>query len=104
MTEQKASWVNMKSEDVEKKVIQLAKEGNSPERIGIMLRDEHGIPKVRFFGKRIKHILKKANIWEDSERQNQVKKIGKLEAHVKKNGHDYTAKKSLLKRARSINK
>lgn len=37
-------WCKYKPEEVEALVIKLAKDGNSPSKIGTILRDQHGIP------------------------------------------------------------
>ena len=51
-------WVPMKSKDVEKLIVQLYKQGNSQAHIGIILRDQHGIPSVKLVtGKRLLTIL-----------------------------------------------
>lgn len=96
MSEQKtsSSWVNMKPEEVESKIIALAKEGTSPERIGLILRDEHGIPKSKLLGIKVKKTLVKAKLWKDSEKLNLKDKTDKLHHHITTNKHDYSATRS----------
>lgn len=90
MTE-KADWTKAKPSEVEKIIVDLGKEGVDPEKIGLILRDQHGIPKVKLLGLRVKKVLAKNKIFIDSEKNNLVKKIEKLGKHSEKNHHDYTA-------------
>ena len=54
----KATWVEYSPEEVEQLVIKLAKEGYSSAKIGLILRDQYGIPSVRdVTGKKITKIL-----------------------------------------------
>ncbi len=94
----KMDWVKIKLPELEKLVVQLHKEGNSPEKIGLILRDKHGIPKAKLIGKRITAILKDAKIQLPSEKSKVEKKVEKIESHLVKHKHDYTAKRSLYKK------
>jgi small subunit ribosomal protein S15 len=52
-------WVPMKQKDVEKLIVQLYKQGNSQAHIGVILRDQYGIPSIRLVtGKKLLTILK----------------------------------------------
>ena len=51
---QKTDWMKSKPADLEKKVIELAKQGLSAEKIGLKLRDELGIPTLKVFKLKIK--------------------------------------------------
>lgn len=54
----KATWVEYSAEEVEQLVVKLAKEGYSSAMIGLILRDQYGIPSVRdVTGKKITKIL-----------------------------------------------
>jgi small subunit ribosomal protein S15 len=54
----KATWVEYSPEEVEQLVVKLAKEGYSSAMIGLILRDQYGIPSVRdVTGKKITKIL-----------------------------------------------
>ncbi len=97
MSETKQSWVNIKSAEVEKLVLEIAKENESPSKIGIILRDKHGIPKAKSLGKKISKILKENSIKIKSEKEITEGKIEKLKKHSEKNKHDYTAARALTK-------
>jgi small subunit ribosomal protein S15 len=57
------SWVKLTPEEVESLVVKYAKEGYPPSMIGIILRDQHGVPLVKqVTGKTIKQVLKENNL------------------------------------------
>ena len=103
-TEVSPSWLKMKPLEVEKIVLDLGKEGKTPQEIGTILRDQHGIPKTKQFGKRISKILKENNVKIVPERELLNKKINILKEHFKKNKHDYSASKSLTKKLWALNR
>ena len=41
------TWLTMTKEEVEEKVVELARAGNSTAKIGLLMRDQYGIPNVR---------------------------------------------------------
>jgi small subunit ribosomal protein S15 len=91
-------WCKYRPEEVEALVIKLAKEGHPPSKIGIILRDQHGIPLTKpISGKSITKILKDAelapSIPEDFE--NLLKKASRLRAHLEKNSEDQHNKRAL---------
>jgi small subunit ribosomal protein S15 len=104
MAETKTDWVGLKPKEVEKMVVELAKQGESPAKIGLILRDKHGIPKVKLLGKKILKILKEAQVEIKSENEKIQKKMNALERHISKNKHDYTAKRALTKKLWLANK
>lgn len=53
------SWVQISASDLTEKIVQMAKRGQSPSQIGVVLRDQHGIPQVKgVTGSKILRILK----------------------------------------------
>ena len=92
-SEGKAEWAKMKPEEVEKIVVDLAKKGIPSEKIGLILRDEHGVPKARLFGKKIKQILKENNLYTNSELNNLKEKVERIKKHTQKHKHDFHSKK-----------
>jgi len=88
---EKADWAKMKPSDVEKIIVNLGKEGMPLAKIGLILRDQHGIPKAKLLGLRIKKVLIKHKMPADPEKDNLIKKIETLNKHSEKNHHDYTA-------------
>jgi len=101
---EKPEWVQMKPAELEKLVIELAKKGETPARIGLILRDQHGVPKAKLLGKRISEIIKEAKVDIKGEEQAVKAKISNLESHSAKHKHDYSAKRSLSKTLWILNK
>lgn len=100
MTE-KADWTKIKPAEVEKLIVDLSKQGNAPEKIGLILRDQHGIPKTKLLGLKIGKVLSKNNLESSSENKNISNKIEKLKKHSLTNKHDYTAiRKAVMYSAR----
>ncbi len=98
----KPSWIKMKSEELEKIVVDLANEGKSPAEIGLILRDKHGVPKARLLGKKISAILEEKGINYRSDKQMVEKNVEKLKSHIGKNKHDYGASRALTKKLWAI--
>ena len=97
MVENKTEWVKLKPAEVEKLVLDLHKSGETPAKIGLILRDKHGIPKAKLVGKKISKIIIDNKQTPVTEKVTFAKKIATLEGHIAKHKHDYSAKKSLSK-------
>jgi len=104
MVEKKSDLVKVKPAELEKLVVELHKSGNHPAKIGLILRDKHGIPKVKLLGKKITKILKDANLSAITEKEIFQKNTESLEKHISKHKHDYTSKRSLAKKLWTIKK
>ena len=53
------SWLKTTPEEVVEQITKFARKGMTPSQIGVILRDSHGIPQVRFVtGNKILRILK----------------------------------------------
>jgi small subunit ribosomal protein S15 len=92
------SWCKYAPEEVEALVIKLAKEGNSPSKIGTILRDKHGIPLTRpITGKPITQILKDQKIAPAVPEDLSIllKKASVLATHLERNKKDQHNKRSL---------
>ena len=104
MTETKPEWMKMSVKEIEKIVVQLGKEGNGPDKIGMILRDKHGIPKAKLLGKRIAVMLKENGITYPELKEIQEKRISSLNTHILAHKHDASAKRSLAKRMWVVHK
>ncbi len=100
----KPAWVTMKPAEISKIVLNLHKEGNSPAKIGLILRDQHGIPRAKLLGKKITQILKEENQTPESPVVQIEKSKLNLEKHIGKHKHDYTALKTLHKKLWDLNR
>merc|ERR1712021_111983 len=53
------SWVGITASDLTEQIVKLAKRGSSPSQIGVLLRDQYGIPQVSgVTGQKILRVLK----------------------------------------------
>lgn len=93
MISNKPIWLKAKKEEVKRIIIDLAKKGLTPEKIGLILRDQYGIPKAEIVtGERILQTLQKNNInQKPQEIIHLEKKKEKIEKHIKLNKKDKTA-------------
>jgi small subunit ribosomal protein S15 len=95
---EKPSWLTMKSADVEKLILDLHRQGVTPAKIGIILRDQHGIPKAKLLGKKIRKIIESSGAQFPAEITDVRAKIMNLERHNTQHKHDHTARRSLAKK------
>ena len=91
-------WIKYKQDEVEKLVVKLRNQGKSSAEIGLILRDQYGVPNVKeITGKKVSEIL------EDNELTKQIPedlfnllvKAVNLREHLEKNKRDYTSKRGL---------
>lgn len=89
--EKNAEWV-------ESKVVELAKAGNTPSMIGMILRDQYGIPLVRVItGKRILNILRENDLERrvPEDLRNIIAKALTVRKHLEENKRDFVSKRAL---------
>jgi small subunit ribosomal protein S15 len=94
----KATWIEHKKEEVERLVVKLSKDGHKSAKIGLILRDQYGIPSVKdTTGKTIVTILDENKLLPSipEELLNLLKKAVLLRDHMGKNKKDYTSKRGL---------
>jgi small subunit ribosomal protein S15 len=102
---EKPLWLKYSKEEVESLVVKLAKQGNAPEKIGLILRDSYGIPKANLVGEKIAKILKKNGLYEKPrDLMSLVKKINELKKHFNSNKQDRVCKRSIQITESKINK
>ena len=96
METKKPEWLKISLEELENIIVELAKQGMPSEKIGLILRDQYGIPKTKIYGKRISQIIEeKLNIKKQDNLQNIKRKIERMMAHLAKNRQDKKVKKCL---------
>ena len=89
-------WIKYDKDEIEKLIIKLAKEGSTNSKIGITLRDQYGIPRVRELNMKVKKIVKsvkKESVPEDM--YNLMKRAVDLHRHMSFNKGDAKAKHGL---------
>ncbi len=96
-----ATWVKLKPDEVEEIIVKLAKKGHPSSEIGLILRDQYGVPSIRIkelqMEERIARIMKKHKVYPPfpEDMFNLLKKAVTLTAHMEKNKRDYTSKRGL---------
>jgi len=90
------AWVKMSAKDVEDTVISLANAGHSASQIGIMLRDEYGVPSVETATeKTVSQILKAHKLEPEipDDLMSLIRRSVEIKAHLDRNKKDFTAKR-----------
>lgn len=88
------SWVVAKKNDVEKLVVDLAKERHNSAVIGTILRDQHGIPDVKILAeKSITQMMRENKLYPEfpEDLMSLFKKAVELHNHVKRQKSDRNA-------------
>ena len=101
------SWVKYKSKEVELLVVKYAKEGLTPSRIGIRLRDTYGIPDIKMIAKKsVTEILAERKLLQDlpEDLLALIKRSIIIRKHMEENIHDYPGKRGLQMTDAKINR
>ena len=91
-------WVSYKKQEIEKLIVKYAKEGKSSSEIGMILRDQFGIPLTkRVTGKGISGIMRKNQVYPKFPEDlfNLFKQAVNLREHLVRDRKDYTSKRGL---------
>ena len=86
-------WLIYDKNEVQKLIAKLSKDGKSSSEIGIILRDQYGIPDVRYFGIRVADVVEKKTVPEDM--YNLMKKAVTVHRHMGEMRKDSKAKHGL---------
>ncbi len=95
---EKAGWVEYSTEEIEEIILKLRKEGKSASVIGVILRDQYGIPDVKSVtGMKITHILDKHGQTEEypEDLMNLIRKAVNIRDHLSENPKDLHTKRGL---------
>jgi small subunit ribosomal protein S15 len=91
-------WIAYSPDEIEEIALRLNKEGMSKSEIGIILRDQYGVPGVRLVtGRKLTKLLRDNDIQEDFPEDFLLlmRKAVNLRDHLSKNKTDVGAKKGL---------
>ena len=94
----KPDFVTYEEGEIEELIVKLTKEENSPSTIGVILRDQYGIPSVKdVTGKKMGSFLVKNKIAGDmpEDISNLIRKALSLRKHLETNKKDIHNKRSL---------
>ena len=91
-------WVTYSNEEIEEMILKFNKEGKTTSEIGIILRDQYGIPKVKdVTGERITEILKRNNQAGEypEDLMNLIRRAVNIRDHLEENPKDLDFKRGL---------
>ncbi|BDZ70124.1 30S ribosomal protein S15 [Methanobacterium petrolearium] len=94
----KPEWVEYSTEEIEEIILKLRKEGKSTSVIGVILRDQYGIPDVKSVtDMKITKILEKHGQTEEypEDLMNLIRKAVNIRDHLKENPKDLHTKRGL---------
>jgi small subunit ribosomal protein S15 len=92
------SWVQYTQEEVEQLVIELAKRGFSQSMIGVILRDQYGIPSVKpILGKSISEVLQEHELASQipEDLMNLIRRAVRIRKHLEEHPKDLSARRGL---------
>lgn len=90
----KPAWIKMKEPELKKTILELSAK-YAPSQIGLVLRDQYGIPTTKVFGKKLKAYLTELGIDRNEDLENAEKKVEGIKEHLKNNITDRHAKHKL---------
>ncbi|VVB78238.1 30S ribosomal protein S15 [uncultured archaeon] len=93
---EKPLWLKYTADEVKAIILKLGNKGISAEKIGLILRDQYGIPKVNLYGFKIKQVLEEKGKFEEPTTTNLKAKLNQIVEHYKKNKGDKKAERSLI--------
>jgi small subunit ribosomal protein S15 len=94
----KPEWIEYSNEEIEELILKLKKEGNSTSMMGIILRDQYGIPDVKLItGMKITQILEKhkQGLEYPEDLMNLIRKAVNIREHLKENPKDLHTRRGL---------
>tara|TARA_Y100000310_G_scaffold94756_1_gene92501 strand:- start:8559 stop:8921 length:363 start_codon:yes stop_codon:yes gene_type:complete len=93
---EKPVWLKYTETEVKAIILKLAEKGLTAEKIGLVLRDQYGIPKVKLYKLKIGKILKEKQKFKEPTNKNLNEKLQKIITHYKKNKQDKKSEISLI--------
>lgn len=91
-------WVDKNPEEIEELIVKLAEEGTPPSKIGIILRDKHGIPNVQeVLDKSMIEILESHDIKPEipADLMDLIERAVRLRNHLEQNPNDTRTQRAL---------
>ena len=98
----KPAWLKLSEEEL-KKIIADLSEKYQPAQIGLILRDQYGVPTTKVYGKKLAEYLKELGKEYSVEAKNIERKVEKMKEHLAKNSADKKAKHKLQKAQSKFN-
>jgi ribosomal protein S15P/S13E len=97
-TLKKPVWLKYTAEEIKEIILKLVEKDTNltAEKIGLILRDSYGIPKIKIYDLKIGQVLREAGKYQSPDLKNLENKQAKLEKHLVKNHGDQKTKRSLI--------
>ena len=95
----KPDFVDLKPKEITEAIIHLANEGHSQSEIGMILRNQYGVPKIsKALGKKLSAVLEEQKLLPKipEDLMNLVRKSVTLREHMERNKKDMSAKRGLM--------
>ncbi len=92
------TFVKLTPQEVESLIVELARRGEPPAKIGLILRDQYGIPSVRqVLGKKLCKVLEENNLLPEipEDLMNLIRKAIGIRKHLAQHRKDMRAKRAL---------
>jgi len=93
---EKPVWLKYTGDEVKAIILKLVNKGLTGEKIGLVLRDQYGVPDVKIYGFSIKEVLVEKGKFEEPTNINLKAKLEAVINHYKKNKQDKRAERSLI--------
>jgi small subunit ribosomal protein S15 len=91
-------WIAYSNEEIEEFIVKFKREGKTASQIGVILRDQYGIPSVKeVTGEKITQILKRNGQAEDypEDLMNLIRRAVNIRDHLEENPKDLHGKRGL---------
>jgi len=98
MVTENPAWVTVSASEAEDLIVKMAKDGYTSARIGLVLRDQHGIPDVKLLtGKCITEIMKERGVAPElpEDLSSLMRRAIALNVHVRMNKGDHSNTRGL---------
>jgi len=95
---ERPEWIAYSNEEIEDLILKFTKEGKSTSEIGIILRDQYGVPSVRAVtGEKITAVLKRNEQAQEypEDIMNLIQRAVNIRDHLKENPKDLHTKRGL---------
>lgn len=93
------TWVTISATEIEDIIVKMAKDGNGSAKIGLVLRDQYGVPDVKLAtGKTVTQIMKDKGVAPalPEDIANLMRRAIDLNVHLKENRGDVSNKRGLM--------
>ena len=93
------TWVTISATEIEDIIVKMAKDGNVSAKIGLVLKDQYGVPDVKLAtGKTITQIMKEKGVAPalPEDLSNLMRRAIDLNVHLKENRGDISNKRGLM--------